>query len=68
MEKNYFKKLLMIYCKEVHLGTFCNECLKTLEEYDNNTLDINKYYKILAYNSYIFKKFHFYTFNRLNKK
>lgn len=67
MEKDYFKKLLMIYCKDVHLGNLCNECKKVLEEFDNNTLDLNIYYKIIAYNSYIFKRFHFHTFNRLTK-
>lgn len=67
MDKDYFIKLLSIYCKEVHLNSLCCECMKVLEEFDNNTLDINVYYKILSYNSYIFKRFHFHTFNKLCK-
>ena len=67
MEKDYFIKLLMIYCKEVHLESLCNVCQKTLEEFDNNTIDKNVYYKIVSYNSYIFKRFHFHTYNRLSK-
>jgi arsenate reductase-like glutaredoxin family protein len=68
MDKDYFIKLLSIYCKEVHLNSLCDECKKVLEEFENNTLDINVYYKILSYNSYIFKRFHFHTFNKLCKK
>ena len=67
MEKDYFLRLLKIYCKEHHNSLLCPLCKKVLEDYNNNTLDLNTYYMIIANHSYIYKKFHFHTFIRLTK-
>lgn len=46
----------------------CPLCIKKLEDFDNNKLDKYIYYKLIAYNGYFFKRFHFNTFNRLSKR
>lgn len=66
MNKNYFLRLLKVYCKEVHNSNICDECKNLEKQYNDSLIDINDYYKIIAYSSSIFKRFHFYTFNRIS--
>lgn len=66
MNKNYFLRLLRVYCKEVHNCNLCDECKNLERLYNNSLIDANDYYKIIAYSSSIFKRFHFYTFNRIS--
>ena len=68
MERAYFINLLKAYCRKEHLNTMCPLCIKKLEDFDNNKLDKYIYYKLIAYNGYFFKRFHFHTFNRLSKR
>lgn len=67
MNKNYFLRLLRIYCKDVHKENICFECKKLLEKYNTSTIDDTDYYKIVSYSGWIYKRFHFYTFNRISK-
>lgn len=66
MNKNYFLRLLRVYCKDVHKECICDECKKFLEKYNDLTIDKSDYYKIIAYSGWIYKRFHFYTFNRIS--
>ena len=52
MDKKYFLNLLYSYCKNKYL---------------EGVIDQNTYYLILSFNSSIFRRFHYYTFEHLNK-
>lgn len=67
MSKNYFLRLLKVYCKDVHNMSICDECSLLLEKYNDSTIDSSDYYKIISYSGWIYKRFHFYTFNRISK-
>lgn len=67
MDKKYFLNLLYNYCKNKHNSKLCKSCELIKTKYLEGVLDQNTYYLILSFNSSIFRRFHYYTFEHLNK-
>lgn len=68
MNKFDFKKMIKLYCKKNHYSNnVCLACINLYNKVINN--DLNKidrlmYYKIISSQSNLFKRFHYYTFER----
>lgn len=68
MDNINFKKILTKYCMEEHYSkSLCLACINLYHKVINNNLnkiDRLLYYKIISSQSIIFKKFHYYSFER----
>lgn len=67
MDKKYFLNLLYKYCKNKHNSKLCKSCEVIKNKYLEGVIDQNTYYLILSFNSSIFRRFHYYIFEHLNK-
>ncbi len=66
MNKNYFINLVKKYCKDNHINFLCFKCRNIINLYLDKKLDKCEYFKIIAYHSFIFRKYHYYTFKRIS--